>query len=120
MVNSVEDIKKFISDKSFKKIFVLCGKKSFVTSGAKDLFKKIITDKEIKLFYKKAELPILEELVEIINNIKNFKPDLILAVGGGAVMDYAKIANVVNVREDLVDLIVNYSYPFKKNIQNLQ
>ncbi len=50
MVNSAEDIKKFINDKGFKKIFVLCGKKSFVTSGAEKLFKKIITDKEIKLF----------------------------------------------------------------------
>ncbi len=28
MVNSLEDIKKFIDDKSFKKIFVLCGKKT--------------------------------------------------------------------------------------------
>jgi len=119
MVNSAEDIKKFINDKSFKKIFVLCGKKSFVTSGAENLFKKIITDKEIKLFYKKSELPILEELIEIINNIKNFKPDLILAVGGGAVIDYAKIANVVDVREDLADLIVNYSYPFKKKYTKL-
>jgi alcohol dehydrogenase class IV len=114
MVNSAEDIKKFINDKSFKKIFVLCGKKSFVTSGAEDLFKKIIINKEIKLFYKKSELPILEELIEIINDIKNFKPDLILAVGGGAIIDYAKIANVVDVRKDLADLIVNYSYPFKK------
>ena len=60
MVNSTEDIKNFIKDKSFKKIFVLCGKKSFVTSGAEELFKKIIIDKEIKLFYKKSELPILE------------------------------------------------------------
>ena len=119
MVNSAEDIKKFISDKSFKKIFVLCGKKSFVTSGAEELFKKIIIDKEIKLFYKKSELPILEELIEIINDIKNFKPDLILAVGGGAVIDYAKIANVVDVREDLADLIVNYSYPFKKKYTKL-
>ena len=114
MVNSTQDIKKFINDKSFKKIFVLCGKKSFVISGADELFKQIVSDKEIKLFYKKSELPILEELIEIINNIKNFKPDLILAVGGGAVMDYAKIANVVDVREDLADLIVNYSYPFQK------
>ena len=114
MVNSTEDIKKFINDKSFKKIFVLCGKKSFVTSGADELFKQIVSDKEIKLFYKKSELPILEELIQIINNIKNFKPDLILAVGGGAVMDYAKIANVIDVREDLADLIVNYSYPFQK------
>ena len=119
MVNSSEDIKKFINDKSFKKIFVLCGKKSFVTSGAEELFKKIIIDKEIKLFYKKSELPILEELIEIINDIKNFKPDLILAVGGGAVIDYAKIANVVDVREDLADLIVNYSYPFKKKYTKL-
>ncbi|MDC0480909.1 iron-containing alcohol dehydrogenase [Candidatus Pelagibacter sp.] len=119
MVNSTEDIKKFINDKSFKKIFVLCGKKSFVTSGAEELFKKIIIDKEIKLFYKKSELPILEELIEIINDIKNFKPDLILAVGGGAVIDYAKIANVVDIRQDLVDLIVNYSYPFKKKYTKL-
>jgi alcohol dehydrogenase len=119
MVNSTEDIKKFINDKSFKKIFVLCGKKSFVTSGAEELFKKIIIDKKIKLFYKKSELPILEELIEIINNIKNFKPDLILAVGGGAVIDYAKIANVVDVREDLADLIINYSYPLKKKYTKL-
>ena len=119
MINSTEDIKKFIEDKSFKKIFVLCGKKSFVTSGAEKLFKKIIIDKEIKLFYKKSELPILEELIEIINDIKNFKPDLILAVGGGAVIDYAKIANVVEVRNDLADLIVNYSYPFKKKYTKL-
>ncbi|MDA8866713.1 iron-containing alcohol dehydrogenase [Candidatus Pelagibacter sp.] len=119
MVNSAEDIKKFINDKSFKKIFVLCGKKSFVTSGAEELFKKIIIDKEIKLFYKKSELPILEELIEIINDIKNFKPDLILAIGGGAVIDYAKIANVVDVRLDLADLIVNYSYPFKTKYTKL-
>lgn len=119
MINSIEDIKKFISDKSFKKIFVLCGKKSFATSGADDFFKKIIIDKQIKLFYKKLDFPTLEELIEIINEIKNFKPDLILAVGGGAVIDYAKIANVVDVREDLKDLIVNYSYPFKKKYSKL-
>ena len=119
MVNSIDDIINFIKDKSLKKIFVLCGKKSFATSGAEKLFKKITTDKEIKLFYKKSELPILEELIEIINNIKIFKPDLILAVGGGAVIDYAKIANVVDIREDLPDLIVNYSYPFKKKYTKL-
>ena len=37
-----------------------------------------------------------------------------LAVGGGTVIDYAKIANVVELRNDLSELIVNYSYPFKK------
>jgi len=119
MINSSEDIKKFINDKSFKKIFVLCGKKSFVTSGGENLFKKIIIDKQVKLFFKKSEIPILAELIQIINDIKKFKPDLILAVGGGAVIDYAKIANVVDVRKDLEDLIINYSYPFKKKYTKL-
>ena len=119
MISSTEDIKKFINDNSFKKIFVLCGKKSFVTSGAKIFFKELLNKKETKLFYKNSELPILEELIDIINAIKSFKPDLILAVGGGAVIDYAKIANVVDVRDDLADLIVNYSYPFKKKYTKL-
>ena len=61
----------------------------------------MLSEKEINIFYKKSELPILKELIEIIINVKNFKPDLILAVGGGAIIDYAKIANVVDVRDDL-------------------
>ena len=119
MINSKDDIKKFINDLSFKKIFVLCGKKSFVTSGAENFFKELLNKKEIRLFYKNSEIPILEELIDIINTIKVFKPDLILAVGGGAVIDYAKIANIIDVREDLADLIVNYSYPFKKKYTKL-
>ena len=118
MISSGEDILKYIKDKSFKKIFVLCGKKSFVNSGAENLLKNI-SNKEIKLFYKKSEIPILEELIEIIKDIKNFKPDLFLAIGGGAVIDYAKIANVVDIRPDLAELIVNYTYPFKKKYTKL-
>ena len=118
MISSSEDILKYINDKSFKKIFVLCGKKSFVNSGAENLLKNI-NNKEIKLFYKKSEIPILEELIEIIKDIKNFKPDLSLAIGGGAVIDYAKIANVVDIRPDLAELIVNYTYPFKKKYTKL-
>ena len=119
MINSTDDIRKFINDSGFKKIFVLCGKKSFVTSGAEIFFKELLNNKETKLFYKSSELPVLDELVKIINKIKSFKPDLILAIGGGAVIDYAKIANVVDIRDDLADLIVNYSYPFKKKYTKL-
>ena len=119
MINTLEDIKKFINDTGFKKIFLLCGKKSFVTSGAEIFFKELLNKKETKLFYKISELPVLEELIRIIKDIKSFKPDLILAVGGGAVIDYAKIANVVDVRDDLADLIINYSYPFTKKYTKL-
>jgi alcohol dehydrogenase class IV len=119
MISTINDIKKFIKDKSFKKIFVLCGKKSFNKSGAKDFFVEILKKKEIKFFYKNSELPILEELIEMIKDIRNFKPDLIFAVGGGAVIDYAKIANVVDIRDDLKNLIENYAYPFSQKYTKL-
>ena len=119
MISSIEDINKFIKDESFKKIFLLCGKKSFINSGAESYFRKIQKNKILKYFFKNSEIPILEELIEIIKNIKIFNPDLILAVGGGTIIDYAKIANLIDIREDLTDLIVNYSYPFKKKYTKL-
>jgi alcohol dehydrogenase class IV len=118
MISSSTDILKFIDDKSFKKIFILCGKNSFFTSGAENLIKKL-NHKETRFFYKKSEIPILEELIEIINEIKSFKADLFLAIGGGAIIDYAKMANVVDSRPDLSKLILNYSYPFKRNLTKL-
>ena len=119
MVNSIEDIKKYINDKSFKKIFILCGKNLSLLLEQEKIIKNFTDKKETKIFYKNSEFPIYEELIKIILDIKNFKPDLILAIGGGAVIDYAKISNLVEVRDDLKDLIVNYAYPFKKKFTKL-
>lgn len=119
MINTISDIKRFIGDKNFEKIFLLCGKKSFITSGAEDLIKNLINEKKVKFFYKKSELPVLEELKEIIVDIKKFKPNLILAIGGGTIIDYAKMSNVIDTRDDLADLIINYSYPFKEKLTKL-
>ncbi len=119
MINTIADIKSFLNDKEFKKILILCGKKSFSNSGASSVLKDCFEKKQIKFFYKKSEIPILDELILIINDIRNFKPDLILAVGGGSVIDYAKISNLVEIKPNLKDLIINYSYPFKKKYTKL-
>ena len=50
---------------------MLCGKKSFKTSGAETFLKKIISNKETKLFYESSEIPTFEELILIITNIRN-------------------------------------------------
>lgn len=118
MSHSINELKKYINKENFKKIFILCGKKSFVSSGANVLFPKN-DNKKTKFFFKKSELPVLEELVEIIKSLRLYKPDLILAIGGGTVMDYAKIANLIELRPDLSELIVNYNYPFKEKYTKL-
>ena len=119
MINSLQDVKSFLNDSNFEKIFLLCGKKSFITSGAETFIKNETKTKEIKFYYKSSEIPTLNELIQIITHIRKFKPNLILAIGGGAVIDYAKIANVVEIRNDLKDLIINYSYPFKRKYTQL-
>ena len=86
--------------------------KSLSLTQVQKFLKKIVKNKEINLFYKNSEIPILPELIEIVNKIKKFKPDLILAIGGGTVIDYAKIANVIEAKPELSKLIENYSYPF--------
>ena len=118
-MDSIDSLSNLLGDRNFKKIFVLCGNKSFTNSGANVFFKDYIISKEVNFFYKKHEIPVYEELIEIIKEIRKFKPDLILAIGGGTIIDYAKIANVVDLNPNLKNSIVNYSYPFKNKFTKL-
>ena len=118
-MNTLEDLRYFLSDSKIKRIFLLCGNKSFSNSGAKKFLSDHLRNKEINFFIKQSEFPEISELIKIIDEIRLFKPDLILAVGGGAIMDYAKIANVVENKTNLKDLIINYAYPYKKKFTKL-
>ena len=108
------DIKKLLNDKFFKKVFIITGKNSFFKSGANIFFKKLISDKQTKIFFKSSSLPEINELRSIINSIKEFQPQLLIAIGGGAVMDYAKIANLKNIEKNLSQNIK------RNNHQNLR
>lgn len=118
-ITKKNDLIKFLENKRFKKIFLLCGENSFKNSGAKVIFSKTLKNKDIKYYFKKSPYPELQELKKITLNIKKYKPDLILAIGGGSVIDYAKISNVIDVKDNLIELIKNYSYPYKKKFTKL-
>ena len=102
-----EDIRKYIGEKPLKKILLLSGENSFNKTGAKKIFEKYLKENEVKVFLKKNKLPEFEELAKIITVVTNFKPDLIIAIGGGCVMDLAKISSVItyskNIKQDIIN-----------------
>ena len=114
-----DDLKEFLKEEKFNKILIICGEKSFKESGASKLFQSLIINKKIEFYFKKSSIPILTELQDIINCIKNFSPNLILAIGGGSVLDYAKIANTLTNSENLKDELINSNYNVGKKFAKL-
>jgi alcohol dehydrogenase class IV len=55
------------------------------------------------------------ELKKIAILVRDYKPDMIVAIGGGAVIDYAKIVSVINNVKRIKNLIIRNNIPKKKN-----
>ena len=96
-ISTFNNFKKLIKNKKFKKIFIISGKKSFYNSGAYNLL-KFPKEKILEYYFKKQKLPEYPELVTILNLVNKFKPDVIVAIGVGAVIDYAKIVSVTDLK----------------------
>ncbi len=114
-----KNLEDFLKQKKFKKVFILCGKKSFVKSGAKKMITKYVKDKIVKYYFKQSPFPEINEAKKINLHLKFFAPDLMIAIGGGSVLDYAKVANIILSVENLEKKIINLNYPIKKKITKL-
>lgn len=102
-ISTKKNILEFLKKNSKKRVLILTGKKSFFGSGANKLFSNY------KIIFKKKAYPEMEELKEIYFQVKKFNPDILIAVGGGSVIDYAKIVSILNP---------NNIKKIKKDIQN--
>ncbi|MDC3152578.1 iron-containing alcohol dehydrogenase, partial [Pelagibacteraceae bacterium] len=117
--SSINELKILLSDKKFKKILIICGEISYKKSGAEKLLNKLLFNKQKIFFFKKLPYPDINELKDIISAVKVNSPDLIIAIGGGSVIDYAKIANVLTDSSNLDQEIINTSYDNKKKFTKL-
>ena len=115
---STNELKILLNGEKFNKIVIICGKSSFKSSGAETFIKNTIT-KDYELFFKESYYPDITELKEIIKFFKKNNPDLILAIGGGSVLDYAKIANVLFDSQNLIEEISNLNYKINRKFAKL-
>ena len=93
--------------------FIISGKNSFHKSKFKEIFKPKVKK---NIFLKKNNYPDVRELKKILFKVNNDKPEFIIAVGGGSVLDYAKLVSCLYMEKK-----INYSkivkHKFKKKLK---
>jgi alcohol dehydrogenase class IV len=88
-------LKKFLNENRFNFYFIITGKKSFKKSNFFNLFLQN-SKKNFFIYYKdNINYCHTKELKKIIKKVNVYNPDLILAIGGGTVIDYGKMASIV-------------------------
>ncbi len=120
-IDTKKDFFRILRGKFFSRIFILSGRNSFEKSGAKKLLKKNLNNNQKSfVFLKKSKEPNLDELLKIKHSFNKFKPKLLLAIGGGSVIDYAKILCSTKIDNALKKKIIkNQNLDFKKTVKLL-
>ncbi|MDA7498524.1 phosphonoacetaldehyde reductase [Akkermansiaceae bacterium] len=88
--SSLEGLKTILSKEHVKSVFLVTGKSSYELCGAKDLLALPLFGIEVTRFSDFEINPRLEDLSEGIRIFNSQKYDLIVAIGGGSVLDMAK------------------------------
>lgn len=98
-IGTLNNLDKLISEYDAKKIFLVYGKKSFILSGAEEKIGHIIENVSYAVFNPTPN-PEIEEIKRGILIFKKFDPDIVIAVGGGSVIDSAKAINALSFQSD--------------------
>lgn len=108
-LNSIENLKAILEKENPKKIFLVSGNKSYEKSGAKEILFRYLKNYNFIHFYDFSTIPLIEDVKKGIDIFQKEKCDLIIAVGGGSVIDVAKLINIFSVNKvNLIDTVQNF------------
>ena len=89
-----------------QKIFLITGKTSFSSSGAESRLTKILAPFDVVTFSEFSVNPKLIDVATGIGEYQRYETDLIIAVGGGSVLDVGKLIRILSVQEGIPRRIV--------------
>ena len=106
--DSIKNLKNILKQEDPNKIFLVTGKKSYEKSGAKNSILKYLKNYDFIHFDNFSSIPLLDDVKKGILTFKNKKCDLVIAIGGGSVIDFAKLTNILASQDkNIVDYATN-------------
>lgn len=94
-INKIDDICKILKRKNLTRMLIATGKNSYKTSGAWDVVEKALKNNSIDyvVFNEFQPNPLVQDVEKCVKIASQFKANVVLAIGGGSVIDSAKAGN---------------------------
>lgn len=104
--NYISYLSEFLSNILPKKIFLVTGKRSYISCGAKERVESLLADYNYLRFCDFDENPKVEDVERGIKLFNDNDCEVIIAIGGGSVLDMAKLINIYHsTSNSLIDCI---------------
>lgn len=94
--HAIERLPEILQSFSPQRVFVVSGKASFEHSGAKKALDHLLDSHRVTRFSDFSPNPKLEDIVRGIEAFRTTQPDIVIAIGGGSVIDTAKTINALS------------------------
>ncbi len=114
--NKIQELLTLLNQYSARNIFLVTGKNSYQSSGVKDILENLLKGFKVTRFFDFENNPEITDVKKGIDIFKERQYDIVIAVGGGSVIDMSKLINILSQQEGKCeDLILGESEIFKKN-----
>ena len=96
---SIKSLTDILSNIKPRNIFLVAGKNSYRTSGAEGILGDLLKEYTVTLFNEVSGDPVIESIIKGMDIFLESDCDIVIAVGGGSVIDTAKSINVLSSQE---------------------
>ena len=96
---AIKDLAAMLDEREIRRVLLVTGSTSYSTSGAETALAPAMAGRTVRRFSNFAPNPQLDDLLHGLDLVSDTTPDAILAVGGGSVLDMAKLIGICAVHD---------------------
>lgn len=111
---SLQTVREILDAERASKVLLVSGKESFSASGLADEVLPLLAGTAVARFFDFAQNPKIEDIRRGVDLVRHFSPDIVVAVGGGSVLDMAKLINGIAAQSPDCESIVTGAEPIQE------